>query len=290
VSGLRYLGLLAACLGLLTSPAARAQTDAEAAIHWAYAPYFGTGWYRAEGAEEILALSFRTGKILREAELGPNGERRIGLRLRFPVAVSVHNLDSNPPFGGFDLDNLSAISAVPGVEIEIPMNERWSLKSLSYAGWGTRLDGTDSAYIYWAGIRSSLSFGDGPLRWSMINGLTGVGYRPKGLPSDLVLPLLTGFEFSRPLANRKLGDDMLYLNWHVAHSHYFDEVELGLPDAEGAPLRIDSEWELGIAVGKGDKKIKVGPFGIDRIGLAYRFGAGGDFAGIGLIFSSLFDR
>lgn len=282
--------LVVACLGWLASAGAGAQTDAPAPIHWAYAPYFGTGSYRAENAEKILTLSVRPGRELRESALSEDGRRAVGLRLRFPVALSVHSLDTTAPLSAFRLDNLSTISAVPGVEVEIPMNERWTLKTLSYVGWGKRLDSEDSAWIYWGGIRSALDFGQGKLRWTLVNGLTGVGYKPRGLPSDRVFPLLTGIDFSRPLPRRSLGGDRLYLNWHVAHTRYLDDVDFGLPDADGTPLRIGREWELGLSVGKRERKIRIGPFGIERIGVAYRFNAGGDIKGIRLIVSSLFDR
>ena len=267
-----------AVLALLGAAPALGQTADEAPIHWGFAPFLGTGLYRAGDVEEIYALSAKPGWRWREASLAAGRERRLGMRFRLTLTASVHSLDD-----GFRFDDVSTLSAVPGVEIEIPMTERWRLKPLVHLGYGTRLRDSDSASIYWTGIRSAYAFEPGRLRWQIVNSLTAVGYSPNDSSSERLVPLLTAFEFRHPLAERKLGGDPVFLHWHVAHTNYIDDSTTG-------DIAWDREWELGVAFGKGDQRMRLGPLGLDRVGIAWRFDNAGDFDGIRLVFGSLFDR
>jgi hypothetical protein len=117
-----------------------------------------------------------------------------------------------------------------------------------------------------------------------------VGFSSREAPSESLLPLKTGFEFRRPLGSRQLGGDPLYLDWSIAYTHHLDRLEFRVGAARVPSLVIDNEWELALAFSKGDKRLKLWRLEFERVGLAYRFGEGGEFAGIGLIFRSLFDR
>jgi hypothetical protein len=111
------------------------QTDIVEPIHWAYGAYFGTGAYRLGDGEEAYIISVRPRWQLRDAALDEQGRRQVGVLLRFPVAIGAYDFDASPLGQTLGLDNVSTLSAVPGVEIDIPMNPRWSLKPLAYVGW-----------------------------------------------------------------------------------------------------------------------------------------------------------
>jgi hypothetical protein len=53
---------------------------------------------------------------------------------------------------------------------------------------------------------------------------------------------------------------------------------------------LSSEWELGVAFSKASGRIGWWRLRFDRVGIAYRLGADGEFSGIGIVFKSLFDR
>jgi hypothetical protein len=293
---LRYLPSLTALLAIacqapriaVAAPARAAETTP---IHWAYAPYFGTGRYHAQGSEEILALSVKPGWQWRESALSDDGKRTLGLRVRVPVSVAVHDFNTDDVLGSVDLDNVNTLSAVPGVEIDIRMSDRWRLKPLLYAGWGGQLHGDDAAWIYWAGLMSELAFKHGKIEWSLVNGLTWLGFSPRDAASQQVFPLTTGFEFRRPLERRRLGGDTVYLDWHIAYTHYFEDLDFATPlDRAGRTVSISEDIEIGLAFSKGNRELSFWRLSFDRIGLAYRFDADGDFSGISLVTKSLFDR
>jgi hypothetical protein len=277
------------CCLLLVAIAAGAAAQEEQPISWAYGPYFGTGYYELATGEETYVISARPGWGWRDAELRDDG-RRIGVQFRVPIAVGIYSLDPSDLASAVSFDNVSTISAVPGVEIEVPIGPRWSLKPLAYVGWGTRLDGDESSWIYWTGIKSRLTFGDDDFRWAMINGLTYVGYSTSSDEHGNAVPLLTAFEFDRPLGDKKIRGKQVRLHWHVGYTNYRNEERFAALAPDVASTELPEEWEIGAAFSTGDEPLRLWRLKWDRVGLAYRFDSDGDFRGIGVTFGSLFDR
>jgi len=270
--------------------AAYAQDSQSDLIHWAFASYFGTGRYSIGDSKDVYTLSVRPRWEQRETELSADGTRKLGIVFRLPMSVGLHNLQTDAPLENLKFDNVSTLSAVPGIEIEIPMSERWSLRPLAYVGWGTELDGSASSWIYWAGIKSQLLFHTESMQWALVNSLIYVGYTPNRGPSNGVFPLSTGFEFKRPLGSKKMGGDPVFLHWHVAYTDYVDGLDFDIGEPDRSTIDLADEWELGIAFSKGENRLRFWRLSWDRVGLAYRFSSSGDFEGISLTFRSLFDR
>ena len=284
--GLRPLVALLA----LSSKALFAQTDVAEPIHWAYGAYFGTGVYRLAGGEEIYVLSARPGWQIRDAALAEDGRRTVGLELRFPITLGAHQFDTTAIGQALGIDNVGTLSAVPGIEIDIPMTPRWSLKPLVYGGWGTEVHGDASAWIYWAGLKSRLRFPRATTSFALVNSLTYAGYSTDAREHGNVVPLFTAVEFDRPLSTKKLADEQVVLHWHVGYSSYLDELDVFPAQGNFEHLELDDEWELGMAFSTGPEPLRLWRFKWDRVGLVYRFSSDGDFTGISLVFRSLFDR
>lgn len=277
------------CLPLLVAVAAVRAAEAEPSIPWAYGTYFGTGYYELGAGDETYVLSIHPGKRWR----GLMSERQrgaIGVELRVPVAVGAYHVDVTDLAGTLQFDNVSTVSAVPGVEIEVPMGERWSLKPLAYVGWGTQLDGDASAWIYWTGLKSRVRFGDEDFEWALVNALTYLGYRSDAAERGNSLPLLTAFEFSRPLGDKKIAGKPVRLHWHVGYTDYLNRVDLTPAAFAVTHTELDAEWELGMAFSTGADRLQLWRFKWDRVGLVYRFSNDGELRGIGIEFRSLFDR
>jgi len=289
-SALPAILLAAAAIGAAADLSA--QANDEQFVHWAYAPYFGTGSYEVGDSQQLYALRLAKRWRLREPELNDpeDGGRRIGIDLRVPVTIGTQYDRFGDLSGFFDTGNVSAISAVPGAEFTVPINARLTLKPLVYAGWGKELGGGDSAWIYWTGLRSQFAFEADAVEWWLINSLLVVGYTSAGTPSETVLPLLTGFEFRKPLSDLKLGGDPVYLNWSVAYTRYLNSLDLRIGTVSVPSLEVDDEWEVALAFSKGPVRLKLWRFQFDRLGIAYRFGTDGRFTGVGVVFRSLFDR
>jgi len=273
---------------LVLGDAAPAQETAEAPIHWAYSAYYGTGSYSLGDEATVYTLSARPGYTWQDAALEPDGARRVGIDLRVPVSLGAHDFDIANLGATLNADNVATLSVVPGVEIDVPVNDRWSVKPLVYAGWGTALDGDESAWIYWVGVKSRLRLGRGGLDWALVNALTRIAYSGNPGNRGSLAPLLTGFEFERPLGKVRIADAQARLHWHVAYTKYLDAFEF--TSAENRALAVHNEWELGAAFSTGTQPLKLWRLRWDRVGVAYRMSSSGDFEGIGLVFHSLFDR
>jgi hypothetical protein len=279
----------------LSASALHAQTVSEGEVaHWAYASFFGTGWYNIDGGGEVYAVRVRPGWTWRESDIDSDGNRSLGIQFRLPMTLGLHKLDFGEIGEALDLDNASAISFVPGVEIEIPINERWTLKPIAYAGWGTELGHSNYAWIYWAGLKSRFAFKSGDLDWALINSLSYVGYSPSVGDSADVVPFLTALEFERPMGNVMMGGNQVFLNWHVAYTKMLDDpgLQLGF-QSSGTTFtseNVADQWELGIAFSKGRERLRWWLLSVDRVGLTYKASSNGDFEGIAITFSSIFDR
>jgi hypothetical protein len=273
---------------IAVAPVGAAQDDVS--IPWAYGAYFGTGYYELGTGEDTYVLSARPRWTWREAGFDAYGKRKVGVEFRVPVTIGAYQVDAADLGGTLNFDNVSTISGVPGVEIEVPISERWSLKPLGYVGWGTQIDGDSSAWIYWGGLKSQLRFGDEDFEWGLVNSLVYVGYSSKDAENGSALPLLTAFEFSRPIGDKKIAGHPVRLHWHVGYTAYLNEVILNPGTSSISRMRLDTEWELGAAFSTGDEPLRLWRFKWDRVGLVYRFSGDGDFHGIGIEFHSLFDR
>jgi len=275
---------------LLSGPLLHAQIAEDDLVHWAYSAFFGTGWYEIGSEQKVYTLGFTPKWQWRESQLAESGQRSVGIEFRVPFSIGTHQFDLQDISGTVNSDNVSTISAVPGVEIEIPINERWTLKPLAYVGWGTEIGGDASAWIYWGGLKSRLSFRSGELDWALINSLVYAGYSDDSVSSGDLLQFQTGFDFQRPLNGKKIGNEQVYLNWHVGYTTYLNDLRFQLGFADSNSVDISDQWELGIAFSKGQQGLKFWRLEWDRVGLAYRFSSDRNLTGLRLVFRSQFDR
>jgi len=257
-------------------------------VHWAYSAYFGTGWYQVANAQDVFVMRFSPRWHWREAAFDEDGGRKVGLEFRLPVTFGVHRFDGLEIPGIIDIDNFGSASVTPGVEIDIPVTERWSLKPLAYLGWGTELNGHQSAWSYWTVVKSRYLLGGDGLKLSLGNCLAYIGYTPNDGPSSDAVPVMAGLEFQWPVDGGRLGVKPFDIEGHVLYTAYMDNLNFLFGGVSSA--KIADEWELGLAIGKGPGKISFWHLEWDRIGLAYRFSGSGEFDGVSLVFRSVFDR
>lgn len=277
--------LLAVSLAVLMPARAAAQAEAEA-IHWAYSTWFGTGWYRVGDGRDAFAVRYAPRRLVREETVKP-GEQPWSVELRVPFTVGLEHFPLDDIAGSLDPANFASLSVTPAVNVTVPLTDRWTLRPFAALGWGSVLNGSASAWTWWAGVRSRYRSSAGALGWSWLYSVAVVGYTPSDGPSSNFWPVTTGFEFDYPAGGYELQGEQLYVNWHVAYTYFADDMELVRIDRADDAIR--DQWELGVGINKKDTPIGVWRLGFDRIGLAYRFSSDGELRGIGLVFSSLFD-
>jgi hypothetical protein len=273
---------------LLPIGAVCAQDFDSTSINWAYSAYFGTGWYQANSDREVFVLRTTPRWELREADISDDGKRKIGIELRFPVTLGLDRFDLGDIPGAIDTENLASVSFTPGIDITIPVNERWSLRPYATIGWGKVLNESGYSWTYWGGIKSRYAFQKGKLDWALVNAVSYVGYTPSEGRSDGIWPLMAALEFDYPVGNKQKTGEQLVLSWHGMYTTFENDLKIVLADSSTQP--INDEWEIGMSLHKKDKRIRIWLVSFDRLGLAYRFSSSGGFKGISVVFRSVFDR
>ena len=276
-----------ACL-LFCFVESRAQEDTASSVPWAYGAYFGTGWYQIEGDRDIYVIRYTPRWEFREADLAEDGTRTIGFEFRFPITFGLDNFSYDDLVGSADPDNLTSLSVTPGIDITIPITEKWWLRPFAAVGWGGTFNSSESVVTYWGGVKSRYSFQHGKLDWALLNSVTYVGHTPSEGPSDDFWPMMAALEFDYPLGNLTLGGEQAILNWYGMYTTFENRLESRLGD--DSTVQITDQWEIGFSIHKEHEPIKIWWFKYDRLGLAYRFSTSGDFKGISFVFRGIFDR
>lgn len=273
---------LLACLALAAVPA---QAQEEDALHWAYGPLLGTGWYSLDRNRDVFVLSFQPEKVYREPQPPGAGQRRSGLTFHFPVTLGLQRVGG---FGDFlDLGNVGTVAFTPGAEWEFPVNDRWRLRAYGHLGWGSDSDGR-SAWIYDAGLKSRVGFQRGELDWGIVGEVFAAGYRPRsGAPGSLA-GLMAGVDFSLPVPLRSGRGEALDFEWDVTYTRFVNELTFRA--ALDATEALDDAWEVGLALARRAGPTRLGRLEFDRLGLTYRFSSTGEFEAVTINLSAPFDR
>jgi len=281
---LQFLFLALAAPALQAQAVSPAGSEPPKQVHWAVGAFFGTGWYRVDDNRSVYVLRIPPRQTLSRASLDEDGNRQLGIEIQYPVSLGLNKLDEIPDFVEFD--NYSTISFTPGVQVEVPINRRWSLRPYAHLGYGWESETQEGAMIWYGGVKSRYLFSDSRYRWSLLNGLFFAGYKPEFEDRGQYASLMTGLEFNQPLQSFRLNDDPLYLNWHLTYDWFFDELSFHV-DADNVESFRD-QWELGLALGKRDRPIKIWFMSFEHIGLAYRWSSNANFNAITVNFRSPF--
>ena len=275
------------CLSITISDAQAAETKSVfEPVHWAYSSFFGTGWYQIEDARSVFVVRVPIRQTLRTSSLTESGTRRLGVEIRYPVSVGLHDIED---LGGIiENDNFATGSFTPGVELEIPINPRWYLRTLAHVGWGSDFRSDDSAWIYYAGVKSRYMFPAKKNQWSILAGLFYVGYTPDDGRSDHLAVAQFGTELRQPLAKATFHGEPVDLHWTFMYSFLGNELHFNLPDGTFDP--IQDQIELGLQVSLRNRPFKLWFLDIHRLGFGYQFSSSGEFTAITLSMNSWFRK
>ena len=174
-------------------------------VHWAMGAFFGTGWYRVDDNRSVYIFRVPPRQTLRESAFSADGQRTLGLEIQYPLSLGLQKLDDVYDF--IDFDNYNTVSFTPGVQVEIPVTEKWYLRPYVNLGWGTEVKSGDSAWIYYGGLKSRYQLGGDESTWSLLNAINVAGYNPDYGKRGRYGSFMTGFEFDHPLKGIKVGND-----------------------------------------------------------------------------------
>ena len=258
---LLLLVALAAVAGLPAYGQTRAVQDRQDLINWYYAATFGTGVYTA-GDRTVAAIQLPISRVLR-----PVGEGRHGLQLKIPVTLGFYSYTFDDSLSGEFPDQVSTVSVMPGLEWEMPLSRRWTLKPYFSAGLGQELSGRESALIYDFGIKSRFLLGeDKGVEFSLVNSLTAAGYRPRGGPAQPFGVLAIGLDLVIP-TNRVLFGRDAFIGFTPIYYYFFNQIRFA--EFSDADNRLREQFELALSV-MSRKPWSLKYFDVDRVGLAIR--------------------
>ena len=280
------IALIPAVAVLLPRPA-MGQNLIEPTIHWAYASYLGTGWYKINDERSGFIFRGDRRRTFGEAGFDDTGKRELAYTLRVPLTLGVARLDFDDIPGFLDPDNLTTASANVGLDVDIPLTRRISVRPAAEVGYGTVLGESESALTYHAAFKAKAAFQSGRLEWAPVLGLGIAGYDPNEGASDDFSYAATGLEFGLPLPRRSLQGDTMKIYWHVSYVDFLDAIELqsGLAEIDS----VANYWQFGLAIGKANEPLRFWKLNLDRLGLAYNVSPSGELRGIKLVVRSLYE-
>jgi len=239
----------------------RAIHDPQDLINWYYSATFGTGVYQA-GDRTVTVLQMPFSRVLRELD-----EDTWGLRFKFPVTVGFYDYTFDDVFDGDLPEAVSTVSIMPGLEWEMPLTRRWTIKPYFSAGVGQEISGHESALIYDFGIKSRFRLGeDRGVEIALVNAITAAGYRPKGGPSQPFGLFAIGLDLVIPTDAVLFGREA-FIGFTPSYSYYFEKLRFA--EFDDADNRMREQIEFAISI-LSRKPWTLKYFDVDRVGLAFR--------------------
>ncbi|GEM_PF-2364028 len=174
----------------------------------------------------------------------PEG-KKVGFKLRVPVYFSWNHTKISDIGGGDISYSLKTLVITPGVEVLIPVGERWMLRPFVEFGAISALDIGEHAWLGSTGMRASSSWD--LTSWRLTAGgkiQYTLAWNEDWNTHDDVGSLEIGGGASFPLwfnllGDRAMGGVFLFPRW------YFEDLLIGGP--EGPSLEIDRHLELGLS-------------------------------------------
>lgn len=246
-------------------------------VHWAMGAFFGTGWYQVDDNRSVFVFRIPPRQTVRKSGFDQDGNRELGIEIHYPLSFGLHNMNDVPDF--IDFDNYGTVTFTPGVQLEIPVNEKWYLRPYAHIGAGYEKETDKWAGIWYGGVKSRYLLGESNhLKWSLLNAVYYAGYKPEFEERGRYGSVMTGLEFSQPLGKLELGGNPLRLNWHVTYNYLFDRLNFHID--EDQVESIQDQWEIGLALSTGNKPMKIWFMNFEHIGLSYKTSSNGHYKAI----------
>ncbi len=277
-----------ACLALhMACEPSAAQELFEPSIHWAYASYFGTGWYRLDDRQSAFVFKTAPRWSIGEAGFDEDGARSIRYTLRVPVTIGLSQLSFDDIPGAVDPGNVATLAAGISLDADVPVTERFFVRPNIEIGYGGVIGEADRAWTYRASMRGRFSFEPQRFDWALILDGGFVGYDARGPGRDNFSFASVAAEFSHPLNSFRLSGDQALFHWHIKYAAFPDRVRVDNgPDGIGS---LRDYWEAGAAIGRREGPLKLWFLRFDRLGLAYSASADSALRGIRFVFRSQYE-
>mgnify|MGYP001549648728 FL=1 len=256
-------------------------------VHWAYASYFGTGWYKISDQQSAFIANFSPEWISGPATWLGDWGTDAAYRVRVPITVGIARLDFEDVPGILDPDNLSTASIGLSADVDVPLSERFSMRPSAHLSYGTVVGGSDYAWTYRGDVRAKYRLGSGKRDWALIGAIGAVGYDGNSGANDSFSYVTIATEFAHSLRHFSTEEREALLYWHVAYTDLLNRI--AVQGRQGEFEEITNYWQVGLAFGKRDEDIKLWFLRFERLGLSYDVSPSGNLRGIKFVFRSLYE-
>ena len=190
----------------------------------------------------------------------------VGVRLTFPVSltsVRVETLSDLKPF----VRKLGVAAIVPGIELQIPVSDRFRVRPFAEAGIGKGTDGGRSEVLYGAGIRArvdrpfrrlQLTFGSSAMRRKR-----GTGGGKYGGHSMFEAAIDSQFPLGFSVGTRQARGGVYVI------ARAFNDLELPRPGQD--PIELRSQIEAGVSFST-SPDLKIWKVPLPWLAVGYQFG------------------
>ena len=266
---------------------AHAQPEQEPDVQWAYASFFGTGWYKINDQRSAFIVRTAPRWYFGEAGIGDDGKREIGYVLRLPLTLGLNQFDFGDIPGIVDPDNYATASINVGFDVDIPVTERLSLRPNIEAGYGTILGESDYAWVYRGELRSRYRFSPGDIGWTLHGALGYAGHTPKSGSSDDFTYLSIAAELGHATRWRRKGGEQVNLHWQLGYTDFLDGLDF--ESAESNLTSVGNYWQIAASLAMEERPFRIWRLNFDRLGIGFNFSPSGEHEAIKLIFRSAYE-
>lgn len=235
-------------------------------VSYIYAAIMGTGTYKIDGRRiTMLRMPFKLTR--REVD-----ENRPGLTWTLPVGIGYDAVTDNNWLERIFDEDLVTLSVMPGFEMQIPLNEIWTLKPIG--NFGVTQDFTDGETIL-MGVAGTKALGTWQyprgheLRWGLGLRLAGEYQLDDDVTEGFII-LETGLDYRRDTAFELL-DRRIRAGMYVRYQRFipvWDVTSTPIGDSE-----IHSLAELGLSVGL-NNPFKIMGISFEQVRVGYQQGDG----------------
>lgn len=255
-------------------------------IHWAYASFFGSGWYRLTDNQSAFILSTAPEWDSREVDLITDLPAA-RLTASVPVTVGIADLSLDDVPSALNPDNFLAGSIGLATDLDISLGERWSLRPHAQLSVGSQLSDPNTTLTYRVDLRARRRHTLLGQAGALVGGIGTVGYSAERGRDDSFDYAELGAEFTQPLGRLSWNGGPDQIHAHLNYAYFFNDIIV--QTSRSAVTRTSDAWEVGFALGRRSGAFDFGWFELDRIGLALTSSTSAELAGVKLVFNSLYD-
>jgi hypothetical protein len=240
------------------TPEVREDEAVGESINYVFATDLGSGVYELDG-RTLQIYRFNWQRELRETR-----DDRFGIRAVVPVTAGFFDFNPFDVISSGPPTRVDSFSVVPGLELEIVLDDGWRLIPYARTGFSVASSSVDG-WLYGAGVRLER---DRELRgWERFErselAYSGVKYRHE-TPGDQFLRLRQGYDFTRTFG-RPFRQHHFELGLYAVFDVIFDPPTMPLAGGERMP--IQAEFGLTFA---SRPRLKIWRFDAPRVGFGYR--------------------